>query len=222
MQTVAAYPTEVTLCISSNRQDRLRVVTERWGYSDVVCGWDEYLAHPYHLAHVHRQQMVAAAQNPGQLMVCHACMHLAIWRLNVPLSFFTRFACDGAALCACAAAYTAFMYLETDMLVSWESLLAWAADNALLEPLGFQRGFYRVEDDARTGQLGLTDQIEPLNINAWNETLYIKPSAGHQACDASATGPALCWCKKSQLRVTACMCRANTTCECLCHTAASG
>lgn len=70
------------------------------------------------------------------------------------------------------------------MLVSWPALLAWAADNALLEPLGFQRGFYRVEDDARTGQLGLTDQIEPLNLSAWNETLAVKPSgfpeAGHR------------------------------------------
>ena len=67
------------------------------------------------------------------------------------------------------------------MLVSWGSLLAWAADNALLEPLGFQRGFYRVEDDARSGGLALTDQIEPLRLSTWNETLYIEPSAGHQA-----------------------------------------
>ncbi len=74
------------------------------------------------------------------------------------------------------------------MLVSWRALLAWAADNALLEPRGFQRGFYRVENGGHTGQLGLTDQIEPLNISAWNETLAVPPgpAGAYEASHSSA------------------------------------
>lgn len=37
------------------------------------------------------------------------------------------------------------MYLEDDMVVTWPSLLAWAADHELLAPLGFQRGMVRFE-----------------------------------------------------------------------------
>ena len=81
------------------------------------------------------------------------------------------------------------MYLEHDMLVTWDALLAWAADNALLEPLGFQRGFYRVEDDGRSGRLGLTDQIEPLNINAWNETLAVEPGPSDIPEASCSTAP---------------------------------
>ena len=96
------------------------------------------------------------------------------------------------------AGYTAFMYIEADMLVSWESLLAWAADNALLEPLGFQRGFYRVEVDPRNGLLGMCDQIKPFNITEWPETLTLpaSPESGtlearpsHGACFAMHRWP---------------------------------
>ena len=44
------------------------------------------------------------------------------------------------------------MYVEDDMLVRWESLTAWATDDALLAPLGLQRGFYRAE---------VNQQLEP-------------------------------------------------------------
>jgi hypothetical protein len=65
VQAIDAYPTEVELCISSNEPERLRAALKGWGNPDWVCGWEEYLEHPYHLAHVHRQQMVSAAKNPG-------------------------------------------------------------------------------------------------------------------------------------------------------------
>ena len=47
--------------------------------------------------------------------------------------------------------HTAFMYVEDDVLVRWETLVAWAEDDALLAPHSFQRGFFRIEIDFQTG-----------------------------------------------------------------------
>ena len=44
-----------------------------------------------------------------------------------------------------------FMYVEDDVLVRWNTVLAWAADDALLAPLGFQRGFFRTEFSTEKG-----------------------------------------------------------------------
>ena len=43
------------------------------------------------------------------------------------------------------------MYVEDDVLVRWDSVLAWAEDDALLAPLGFQRGFFRTEFNVQSG-----------------------------------------------------------------------
>ena len=44
-----------------------------------------------------------------------------------------------------AGRFTALMHLEHNVEVTWAALQAWAADSALLEPLGFRRGFVRTE-----------------------------------------------------------------------------
>jgi len=44
-----------------------------------------------------------------------------------------------------------FMYVEDDVLVRWDTVLAWAADDAMLAPLGFQRGFFRTEFSTEKG-----------------------------------------------------------------------
>lgn len=76
--------------------------------------------------------------------------------------------------CVCFdAVYTSFMYLEHDMSVPWTALLGWAEDFPILEPLGFQRGFYRVEPSEQTGLPGLTDQISRININKYDRKLNV-------------------------------------------------
>lgn len=46
------------------------------------------------------------------------------------------------------------MYLEDDIVVTWPSLLAWAADHELLAPLHFQRGMVRYEYAPWAGKNG--------------------------------------------------------------------
>ena len=60
------------------------------------------------------------------------------------------------------------------MNVPWPALLGWAADTPLLEPFGFQRGFYRVEPSEETGLPGLTDQISRVNISKYERTVHIR------------------------------------------------
>lgn len=71
------------------------------------------------------------------------------------------------------AEYTMFMYLEHDINVPWAALLGWAADSAMLEQLGFQRAFYRVEISEKTGLPNLTDQVFPVNITEHNQKLRV-------------------------------------------------
>lgn len=56
--------------------------------------------------------------------------------------------------------YDFFMYLEDDVRVPWEGILAWHHDTALLYSLGFLRGFLRVETSPR-GVLVATDVKRP-------------------------------------------------------------
>ena len=51
------------------------------------------------------------------------------------------------------AGYTAFMYVEAGMLVSWEAVLAWAADTELLEPLASKGVFCRVRSIRAMGSI---------------------------------------------------------------------
>ncbi len=76
------------------------------------------------------------------------------------------------------AEYTAFMYLESDMRVPWRALLGWAADEPILAPLGFQRAFYRVEPIEQSGRLGLTDQIERLDLATYPNTVRARATVG--------------------------------------------
>jgi hypothetical protein len=41
--------------------------------------------------------------------------------------------------------YTAFVFLEDDLMLSWEALVAWAEDTTILEPYGLKRSFFRTE-----------------------------------------------------------------------------
>ncbi len=52
--------------------------------------------------------------------------------------------------------YSTFMYVEDDTLVPWSSLVSWAIDTEVLEPLGFTRGIFRTEIN-HTGQRSLND-----------------------------------------------------------------
>lgn len=65
------------------------------------------------------------------------------------------------------------MYIEHDINVPWPALLGWAADTPVLEPLGFQRGLYRVETSEQTGLPGLTDQVFRVNITLYNLKLRV-------------------------------------------------
>ncbi|CAL8471660.1 g11202 [Coccomyxa elongata] len=136
LTTIAHYPTNVTMCIISNRPELLQLAIKHWavGADQWVCGTDEVLSNPLHLAFVHRAYMERA--------------------FSVPV-------------------YTSFMYLEHDMSVTWTALLGWAEDFPILEPLGFQRGFYRVEPSEQTGLPGLTDQISRININQYDLKLNV-------------------------------------------------
>jgi hypothetical protein len=54
------------------------------------------------------------------------------------------------------------MYVEDDVLVRWETVVAWAEDDALLAPHGFQRGFFRVESNFESGACPLPDRLRQL------------------------------------------------------------
>lgn len=48
--------------------------------------------------------------------------------------------------------YTAFIFLENDLVLTWDALVAWAQDTALLEPYGLKRSFFRTEVNPDTAQ----------------------------------------------------------------------
>lgn len=64
------------------------------------------------------------------------------------------------------------------MRVPWRALLGWAADEPILAPLGFQRAFYRVEPIEQSGRLGLTDQIERLDLATYPNTVRARATVG--------------------------------------------
>ena len=48
--------------------------------------------------------------------------------------------------CFCfAGLYNTYIYVEDDTGLHWSTLVSWALDQQVLEPLGFSRGFYRTE-----------------------------------------------------------------------------
>lgn len=68
LTTIAHYPTNVTMCIVSNRPELLQQAIKGWavGADQWVCGTDEVLSNPLHLAFVHRTYMERAFTVPGK------------------------------------------------------------------------------------------------------------------------------------------------------------
>lgn len=56
------------------------------------------------------------------------------------------------------------MHVEHDVEVTWAALKAWAEDDALLEPLGLQRGFVRTEIAPWSGGLVVADAQTPVIV----------------------------------------------------------
>ena len=69
-----------------------------------------------------------------------------------------------------AANYTLFVYMEDDLQLTWPALQAWAYDESLLAPLGFHRGFVRVEVAQWDGHMMVFDQTTPVSIPASGES----------------------------------------------------
>ena len=65
--TISHYPTTVTMCIISNRPELLRQAIREWGSGadHWVCGTNQTLLDPLHLAFVHRTYMEQAFKNKG-------------------------------------------------------------------------------------------------------------------------------------------------------------
>ncbi len=76
--------------------------------------------------------------------------------------------------------YTAFIYLESDIRLPWRALLGWAADEPVLSRLGFQRAFYRVEPIEQNGLLGLTDQMERVQLATYPRTVRTRAMLGEE------------------------------------------
>ena len=76
--------------------------------------------------------------------------------------------------------YTTFIYLEDDILLSWEALQAWAEDTEHLVPLGFQRGFFRIEYSHFTGQMMVWDQVNKINLTDYDRILTLHTNVERQ------------------------------------------
>lgn len=76
-----------------------------------------------------------------------------------------------------AGRYTTVMYLEEDIIMSWPSLVAWAADQELLAPLDFQRGFQRTETAPWDGSCMLQDMKGPWRLDP-NRTVVVNTTTG--------------------------------------------
>ena len=67
----------------------------------------------------------------------------------------------------CAASnHTLYIYMEDDLELTWSALKAWAHDESLLAPLGFHRGFVRVESAQWDGNLMAFDQMNRVSVSA--------------------------------------------------------
>ena len=56
--------------------------------------------------------------------------------------------------------------MEDDLLLTWQALHAWAEDEVALAPLGFHRGFVRVETSQWDGRLMAFDQRVPTPVKS--------------------------------------------------------
>ena len=60
--------------------------------------------------------------------------------------------------------YTSFMYFEDDTLIPWQTMVSWAIDTEVLEPLGFTLGVFRTEIN-EAGELSMNDMVVDLANN---------------------------------------------------------
>ena len=61
--------------------------------------------------------------------------------------------------------YDTFLYLEDDQIITWDSLVSWARDTALLEPHGLYPGFVRTEY-SNNGDVVLLDWKRDVAVDA--------------------------------------------------------
>ncbi|EWM29058.1 hypothetical protein Naga_100024g48 [Nannochloropsis gaditana] len=62
--------------------------------------------------------------------------------------------------------YTSIFYMEDDTHLSWPTVVSWALDTEVLEPLNFTRCNYRTEVDAETGDFNVLDYPYFLSITS--------------------------------------------------------
>mmetsp|Transcript_1944 Transcript_1944/g.5772 ORF Transcript_1944/g.5772 Transcript_1944/m.5772 type:complete len:368 (+) Transcript_1944:50-1153(+) len=72
--------------------------------------------------------------------------------------------------------HTAFIYLEDDTEVGWETLLSWAIDAPALEDMGFSRGFWRTEVE-NDGEETMMDFLERRNMTGWKRIVEVECAA---------------------------------------------
>ncbi len=60
----------------------------------------------------------------------------------------------------------------------WTALKSWSEDISVLEPLGFQRGIFRTEINAVSGQPVLMDLFTPINVSSYHKTVHIPVNGG--------------------------------------------
>ena len=76
--------------------------------------------------------------------------------------------------------FSCFLYAEFDILIPWQSLVAWAGDADTLASMGFQRSFYRVEYTPWNGQQASTDNEHPVCLEHYNKTVHVADGTHHQ------------------------------------------
>ncbi|KAK9818872.1 hypothetical protein WJX74_004902 [Apatococcus lobatus] len=77
--------------------------------------------------------------------------------------------------------YTAFIYLEDDMRLTWKCITSWAIDQEVLDPMNFQRQFFRTEIAPWNGKEQLSDALQHVYLPTYGRTLDIgKQKKAHQ------------------------------------------
>ena len=64
--------------------------------------------------------------------------------------------------------YTSLIYMEDDTPLSWPTLMSWALDTEVLEPLNFTRCMYRTEVDHKIGRTNIFDWMVPVQLTEGN------------------------------------------------------
>ena len=59
------------------------------------------------------------------------------------------------------------------MRLTWDNVMSWATDQAVLEPLGFQRQFYRTEIAPWNGKEWLFDALQHVHLPSYEKKLDV-------------------------------------------------